>query len=173
MPALSAMADRAAAAAGLEFVPSPPETLARAKRSWASPKTLLVTYEKDDLDQNAQLAATLAERAKAAAGAAAGAGAGSGAGTGAGAGAGGAGPKQRVRWRCTDPFSLSRCPRACPATHVFDRTRQGHHSLTAEPPSLSFANLQILASDRLPLPSLPLDPISLLSWRRSGCRETT
>lgn len=78
MPAIGAIADRAAAVAGLEFVPSPSETLARAKHSWSSPKALLVTYNKDDLDQNAQLAETIAARAG-------------------GAGEGAAGPKgQRV-----------------------------------------------------------------------------
>lgn len=99
MPALGAMADRAAAAAGLEFVPSPQETLSRAKRSWKSPKALLVTYDKDDLDQNAQLAETLAARVEA--GAAAG-----GAG---GAGGGGAGARQKVETEKMQGNHLTPC----------------------------------------------------------------
>lgn len=101
MPAISMMADRAAAVAGLEFVPSPPETLARAKRSWGSPKALLVTYNKDDLDQNSQLAQTLAARAEAAAVV------GSAVGGGAGGMAGGA--RQRVETLNVEGNHLTPC----------------------------------------------------------------
>ena len=78
MPAIGAMAERAASAAGLEFTPNPAETMSRAGANWASPRALLVTYDSDDLDQNAALAAALEAGAagRAAAAAASGGGAG-------------------------------------------------------------------------------------------------
>jgi hypothetical protein len=51
MPALGAMAERAAAAAGLEFTPAPAETLKRAQARFRTRKALLVKFENDELDQ--------------------------------------------------------------------------------------------------------------------------
>jgi hypothetical protein len=59
MPAIGAMAERAAAAAGLEFTPSPAETLARAGARYSPRRCLLVKYDNDELDMNAELLATL------------------------------------------------------------------------------------------------------------------
>ncbi len=59
MPAIGAMAERAAAAAGLEFVPNPAETLSRARQRYAPRRCLLLKYDDDELDQNAELLATL------------------------------------------------------------------------------------------------------------------
>jgi len=59
MPAVGAMAERAAQAAGVEFTPPPAETLRRARESYAG-KLLLVKFEKDDLDQCTELLAAVA-----------------------------------------------------------------------------------------------------------------
>jgi hypothetical protein len=61
MPAVGAAAERAAAAAGLEFVPSPEETLRLARADYRTAKTLLVKFTADDLDQNAELLAALSD----------------------------------------------------------------------------------------------------------------
>ena len=50
IPNVSFMAQRAAQAAGLEFVPNPEETLAMARSSMASPSVRLVKFKDDDLD---------------------------------------------------------------------------------------------------------------------------
>ena len=52
LPNLTALAERAASAAGLDFTPSPSETLERAKRGFDSPRVRLVKFDEDDLDQN-------------------------------------------------------------------------------------------------------------------------
>ena len=62
MPNLTALAERAAAAAGLDFTPSPEETLDAAKRRFVSPRVKLVTFQDDDLDQNDELEANLRRR---------------------------------------------------------------------------------------------------------------
>lgn len=62
LPALTALAERAAAAAGLTFVPSPEETLEGTRRRFDSPKVRLVRFRDDDLDQNAELEAALRKR---------------------------------------------------------------------------------------------------------------
>jgi hypothetical protein len=50
IPNVSFMAQRAAQAAGLEFVPNPEETLAMARSSMSSPSVRLVKFKDDDLD---------------------------------------------------------------------------------------------------------------------------
>ncbi len=55
MPAVGAMAERAAAAAGLEFTPGPAETLARARARYAPRASLLLKFDNDELDENAKL----------------------------------------------------------------------------------------------------------------------
>ena len=62
MPNLTALAERAAAAAGLDFTPSPEEMLDAAKRRFVSPRVKLVTFQDDDLDQNDELEANLRRR---------------------------------------------------------------------------------------------------------------
>ena len=62
LPSLTAMAERAASAAGLDFTPSPEETLDAAKRRFVSPRVKLVTFQDDDLDQNDELEANLRRR---------------------------------------------------------------------------------------------------------------
>jgi len=52
LPSLTAMAERAASAAGLDFTPSPEETLEGARRRFESGKVRFVTFEDDDLDEN-------------------------------------------------------------------------------------------------------------------------
>lgn len=59
MPAVGAMAERAARAAGLEFTPPPEETLARARASFAPRNCLLLKFSDDELDQNAELLAAM------------------------------------------------------------------------------------------------------------------
>ena len=61
-PNLTALAERAASAAGLDFTPSPEETVDGARRRFVSPKVKLVTFEDDDLDQNEDLEAALRKR---------------------------------------------------------------------------------------------------------------
>ncbi|EEH60434.1 uncharacterized protein MICPUCDRAFT_6513, partial [Micromonas pusilla CCMP1545] len=53
---------RAASAAGLDFTPSPAETLERAKRGFESPRATLLSFEEDDLDQNDELMEVLRHR---------------------------------------------------------------------------------------------------------------
>ena len=48
--------------AGLNFTPSPEETLDGARRRFLSPKARLVTFIGDDLDQNKELAEALRKR---------------------------------------------------------------------------------------------------------------
>ena len=62
LPNLTALAERAASAAGLDFTPSPEETVDGARRRFVSPKVKLVTFEDDDLDQNEDLEAALRKR---------------------------------------------------------------------------------------------------------------
>ena len=62
LPNLTALAERAASAAGLDFTPSPSETLERAKRGFDSPRVRLVKFDEDDLDQNEELEQTLRRR---------------------------------------------------------------------------------------------------------------
>jgi len=62
LPSLTALAERAATAAGLAFTPSPEETLEDARRQFASPKVRFVSFGDDDLDQNDELAAALRRR---------------------------------------------------------------------------------------------------------------
>lgn len=62
LPSIAAFAERAAKAAGLEFTPTPEETLARARRKFVSPRTRLVKLKDDDLDQNAELLEALQKR---------------------------------------------------------------------------------------------------------------
>jgi hypothetical protein len=62
LPNLTALAERAASAAGLDFTPSPEETVDGARRRFVSPKVKLVTFEDDDLDQNEELEAALRKR---------------------------------------------------------------------------------------------------------------
>ena len=62
LPNLTAMAERAASAAGLDFTPSPAETLERAKRGFESPRATLLSFEEDDLDQNDELMEVLRHR---------------------------------------------------------------------------------------------------------------
>lgn len=62
IPNLTALAEKAAAAAGLDFTPSPEETLDDAKRRFVSPRVKLVTFEDDDLDQNDELEVNLRKR---------------------------------------------------------------------------------------------------------------
>jgi len=62
MPAVGAMAERAARAAGIEFTPGPEETLEMASRGFESPSVTLVKFDEDDLDQNEQLQGVLEPR---------------------------------------------------------------------------------------------------------------
>jgi hypothetical protein len=62
LPSLTALAERAASAAGLAFTPSPEETMEGARRRFVSPKVRFVSFGDDDLDQNAELAAALRKR---------------------------------------------------------------------------------------------------------------
>lgn len=62
LPSLTALAEKAASAAGLDFTPGPAETLERAKRGFDSPRVRLVKFDEDDLDQNAELEETLRRR---------------------------------------------------------------------------------------------------------------
>ena len=62
LPSLAAFAERAAKAAGLDFKPSPEETLDRVRHRFASKRTRLVKFKDDDLDQNAELVDALNER---------------------------------------------------------------------------------------------------------------
>lgn len=62
LPNLTALAERAAAAAGLAFTPSPEETMDGAKRRFNSPRVKLVSFSDDDLDQNDELAVALRKR---------------------------------------------------------------------------------------------------------------
>ena len=62
LPNLTALAERAASAAGLDFTPGPSETLERAKRGFDSPRVRLVKFDEDDLDQNEELEQTLRRR---------------------------------------------------------------------------------------------------------------
>lgn len=62
LPTLTALAERAAAAAGLVFVPSPEDTLEGTRRRFDSPKVRLVRFRDDDLDQNTELEAALRKR---------------------------------------------------------------------------------------------------------------
>ena len=64
LPSLAAFAERAAKAAGLDFKPSPEETLDRVRHRFASRRTRLVKFKEDDLDQNAELVDALNERFK-------------------------------------------------------------------------------------------------------------
>jgi hypothetical protein len=60
MPAMGAMAERAARAAGLEFTPAPEETLSRVRASFAPRNCLLLKFADDELDQNAELLGAMA-----------------------------------------------------------------------------------------------------------------
>jgi len=62
LPTITALAERAAAAAGLDFTPSPQETMDGARRRFVSSKVRLVSFTDDDLDQNDQLAEALIKR---------------------------------------------------------------------------------------------------------------
>ena len=62
LPSLTALAEKAARAAGMDFTPGPDETLERAKRGFESPRVRLVRFADDDLDQNAELERTLRRR---------------------------------------------------------------------------------------------------------------
>ena len=64
LPSLAAFAERAAKAAGLEFEPTPEETLERARTRFVSRRTRLIKFKKDDLDQNDQLLEALKARFK-------------------------------------------------------------------------------------------------------------
>ena len=62
LPSLTALAEKAASAAGLDFTPGPAETLERAKRGFDSPRVRLVKFDEDDLDQNEELERVLRRR---------------------------------------------------------------------------------------------------------------
>ena len=62
LPSLTALAEKAASAAGMDFTPGPDETLERARRGFESPRVRLVKFDEDDLDQNAELERTLRRR---------------------------------------------------------------------------------------------------------------
>jgi len=64
MPAVGAAAERAAAAAGLEFTPAPAETLSRVRERFATPRALLVRFENDELDQNTELLFAMQKRSE-------------------------------------------------------------------------------------------------------------
>lgn len=64
LPSLSAFAERAVKAAGLEFVPTPKETLERARTRFVSRRTRLIKFKNDDLDQNRELMEALETRFK-------------------------------------------------------------------------------------------------------------
>ena len=64
LPSLSAFAERAVKAAGLEFVPTPKETLERARTRFVSRRTRLIKFKNDDLDQNRELMEALEMRFK-------------------------------------------------------------------------------------------------------------
>lgn len=64
LPNLTKLAERAASAVGLDFTPSPSETMEATRRRFESPKVRLVKFENDDLDQNADLEEALNNRYK-------------------------------------------------------------------------------------------------------------
>ena len=64
LPNLTALAEKAASAAGLDFTPSPAATMANAQKQFDSPKVRLVKFDKDDLDQNDALEVALRARYK-------------------------------------------------------------------------------------------------------------
>ena len=62
LPNLTALAERAASAAGLSFTPSPEETIDGVKRRFSSTRVRLVSFKDDDLDQNDELETALRKR---------------------------------------------------------------------------------------------------------------
>ena len=64
LPNLAAFAERAAKAAGLEFKPTPAQTLERCRTRFASKRVRLIKFKDDDLDQNDELLEVLRERMK-------------------------------------------------------------------------------------------------------------
>lgn len=64
MPSLTAMAERAAQAAGLEFVPNPSETLERTRTQLRTPFLRVVKFSDDDLDMNEELVEAAEQRFK-------------------------------------------------------------------------------------------------------------
>jgi hypothetical protein len=62
MPFISAMAERAASAAGLNFTPGPPETLQRATAEYMVRRSLMLAFDNDTLHHSSDLALALQSR---------------------------------------------------------------------------------------------------------------